>query len=875
MPTKTPIKPKKAIKKPVRKAVPIARVSWTGRLIKSKYFTYGYAVIALAILLATTIFWALLGAHLQNENADQSVNSYLFEDSKTLHGAQFPGQHSFLFKWPLFLLLRAVGYSSAGFTAITALIVLLTVVCFAYILYRIERRPLVFGTICLGLASVLLLIPPQPYAGGLLPVNIAMLTTRNLEYLLYLTSLILIARIVRLRSWRFLLAIGVLALLIASDKLFLTLSLGGALISMASYIVMRRWAMAGVASNWLLATLAAIALALGSIWLINLSSLTHIITQGGAGPYGLVHNVHDAALGIIYAVLGIFTNLGANPAFDALTIKGIGHAASQRLLSPIGFAFVVNALLFLAALGYGVRMLFKSLRAPKTQPNIIDAPLKLAIMLIWTSLIAVGVFVLSNHYYAVDARYLTIVLFSIFVVIAVHSRTKMWKPATMLVMGAIFLASIVAGLSFTKTTYHADKAALASINGRDSIIAQALSRHPVQVLVGDYWRVLPIKLASAKNLTVMPLGACSTPRTVLTSSAWQPDLHTHGFAYLLSLDKSLTDYPQCTLDKVTAAYGRPNASAVITGTIEKPTELLLFYDHGIHMGPYKTMPTAQGSGTVAPISLSQLPHTTCTGSTVMNIVAHQDDDLLFMNPDLYHAIQAGSCIRTLYLTAGDAGGGKFYWLGREQGSEAAYSQMIGKRDTWIQRTVKLADRQFVTIANPIGNSKITLMFMHLPDGNTNGSGFAASRYESLARLENGLISQVQSVDGQSNYTHDQLVTAISKLMVAYQPNFIRTQSSYEIKTYADHSDHMASGRLAKQAFSQIKAKFTEQPQITYYIGYPIYTMPINLTSDETNTKTDIFFQYARFDGAVCHDIKDCEQHYTYGHYLQRQYQYQY
>ena len=39
----------------------------------------------------------------------------------------------------------------------------------------------------------------------------------------------------------------------------------------------------------------------------------------------------------------------------------------------------------------------------------------------------------------------------------------------------------------------------------------------------------------------------------------------------------------------------------------------------------------------------------------MQIVAHEDDDLLFMNPDLEHAIDAGSCVRTIYVTAGDAG----------------------------------------------------------------------------------------------------------------------------------------------------------------------------------------------------------------------------
>ncbi len=40
----------------------------------------------------------------------------------------------------------------------------------------------------------------------------------------------------------------------------------------------------------------------------------------------------------------------------------------------------------------------------------------------------------------------------------------------------------------------------------------------------------------------------------------------------------------------------------------------------------------------------------------MAVVAHQDDSLLFLSPDLLHDIQAGDCVTTVYVTAGDGGG---------------------------------------------------------------------------------------------------------------------------------------------------------------------------------------------------------------------------
>src|ERR1700749_3509165 len=58
----------------------------------------------------------------------------------------------------------------------------------------------------------------------------------------------------------------------------------------------------------------------------------------------------------------------------------------------------------------------------------------------------------------------------------------------------------------------------------------------------------------------------------------------------------------------------------------------------------------------------------------LNIVAHEDDDLLFLSPDLLHAIQGGGKVRTIFVTAGDAGSGTSYWTGRQNGMLAAYAQ---------------------------------------------------------------------------------------------------------------------------------------------------------------------------------------------------------
>src|SRR5207244_696059 len=121
---------------------------------------------------------------------------------------------------------------------------------------------------------------------------------------------------------------------------------------------------------------------------------------------------------------------------------------------------------------------------------------------------------------------------------------------------------------------------------------------------GDYWRVIPIKhLVGKSALTVMPLSSCTVARNTLSSGVWQPDLRKHSVAYLLSLDRSLTDFPQCSLNQVIAAYGRPNSSISISGSLNHPDEVLLFYDRGVNHSAPKLNSVTQKAATVVPIPL--------------------------------------------------------------------------------------------------------------------------------------------------------------------------------------------------------------------------------------------------------------------------------
>jgi LmbE family N-acetylglucosaminyl deacetylase len=544
------------------------------------------------------------------------------------------------------------------------------------------------------------------------------------------------------------------------------------------------------------------------------------------------------------------------------------------LSSISGPAYLINAAILIAGLFIVWRAITGSLVAKQKKNFHLDNKSQLSLMLIWSAIAGTGIFVLSDHYYAVDSRYLTISLFAIFITAATWISRRLWQPKRVVIVGVVIALGVLLGIISVARIYQTDNSALADTAERNQQVAQVIKSHPVDTLVGDYWRVTPTRLASGNKINILPLSNCTNARDVLSTKAWQLNLNKHSFAYLLTLDGNLADFPKCSLKQVVDAYGRPNASVLIAGSYGHPKELLLLYDNGIHESAPQTLQPAAGTATVVPTTLDQLPHTSCNVPTYMNIVAHQDDDLLFMNPDIIHDIKAGRCVRTIYITAGDAGSGEYYWLRREQGSEAAYSQMSGASTVWVQRIVKLSNNSYITVANPRGDTTISLIFMHLPDGNINGNGFATSGHESLQRLESGSISLMHTVDNQSVYSSSQLIAALTDLLYTYNPTDIRTQASAVSKQYPDHSDHMAVGRYVRNAYAQYEKKqFDNQITIplSFYIGYPVHGMPANVPDGDLQAKEAVFLAYAKFDNSVCQSPQQCEQTPTYSSYLKRQY----
>jgi len=235
------------------------------------------------------------------------------------------------------------------------------------------------------------------------------------------------------------------------------------------------------------------------------------------------------------------------------------------------------------------------------------------------------------------------------------------------------------------------------------------------------------------------------------------------------------------------------------------------------------------------------------GVQYMQIVAHPDDDLFFMNPDLYQSIQAGAPTVTVYTTAseisgnGDTPADKAKSL--QQGVEDAYARMAGVPDVdpnaqeeWTGQAWTIGSRtleRYSLIARP----NVQLVFMGLHDGQLSNV-YDGSLTDTTVVPTGAVVTQSYS------YTKADVISVLRSIVNSYQPSVLRYQDPLVDSRYMqDHDDHVATVDFVTDALSTYTSALTEIP----YRDYNITDAPANLTDPAISAKTDFFNVYARYD----------------------------
>jgi hypothetical protein len=202
------------------------------------------------------------------------------------------------------------------------------------------------------------------------------------------------------------------------------------------------------------------------------------------------------------------------------------------------------------------------------------------------------------------------------------------------------------------------------------------------------------------------------------------------------------------------------------------------------------------------------------------IVAHQDDDLLFMNNDILNSIRDGGPVRTVYVTAGDGGFSESYWRGREAGVMAAYASMAGVASDWQCGSRPYAAKN-VVICTLVSQPQVSLGFMRLPSDWI------------FALWLNNVPSLTTLGEFQSVYNRAEVIQVLSALIAELSPSRVGTQEN----SWAygdDHSDHVASAFFALQAH----AAYSPPHEMRTYRGYNIWYFGLDTPAPERRNLAD-------------------------------------
>lgn len=229
----------------------------------------------------------------------------------------------------------------------------------------------------------------------------------------------------------------------------------------------------------------------------------------------------------------------------------------------------------------------------------------------------------------------------------------------------------------------------------------------------------------------------------------------------------------------------------------------------------------------------------CTAGTLVTVVAHLDDDLLFVNPGIADHLQAGWCIVTVHVIGG-ADNSKFdYVLKRERAIRRTYARMAGVRNAWTESTVSIAGQpvhRMVLNAMP----RVALYELRLPGAQVRGGRAPLA----LLWDEGASISSYpMGADGRGAVRYDRAALTATLGAILAHATRIYTLNPDTVP-FLEHPDHIYAARATREAARVAGV----QVPIGYHLTYVSAGMPANLSAQATQMKRDQVATYFDMDG---------------------------
>ncbi|MGE5184072.1 MAG: hypothetical protein ACM31C_18505 [Acidobacteriota bacterium] len=276
----------------------------------------------------------------------------------------------------------------------------------------------------------------------------------------------------------------------------------------------------------------------------------------------------------------------------------------------------------------------------------------------------------------------------------------------------------------------------------------------------------------------------------------------------------------------------------------------------------------------------------------MYVAAHEDDDLLFMNPDLWASIAAGNRVVVVHVTAGDLPPDTVpdftqYWIDRERGSLNALTAMALGNAASFDRyqppgevpagwTAAIATYGGLRVARyDLGS--VTAVFLRLSDfqldqawndqpgsgGQLGGAMLPAGDTITLDCLDPVACTLGTTIAAQQ-LTRDQLIGVLGELITSYAADSVSVQDASaltpegihwdELGTpgdgYTEYWDHVFGAAFTLAAATRAQAMMATPLALRMYRGYTISHEPENYGDGDALAKAQVFARYAVLDTSI-------------------------
>jgi hypothetical protein len=197
------------------------------------------------------------------------------------------------------------------------------------------------------------------------------------------------------------------------------------------------------------------------------------------------------------------------------------------------------------------------------------------------------------------------------------------------------------------------------------------------------------------------------------------------------------------------------------------------------------------------------------------VVAHLDDDMIFMQPELRAAIEAGS-VTTVYVSSGDAVHGRFRSAHTFRAARTAYGKVAGSSD-WDCRYVMVN-------GSPLHHCQVHDQAVSLVGPPTADGGLYGEYPRSPLHLMEDMVPDIPIVGRmRGTATKDSIIDSLFRIITITQPRQIHTLDL--AATHGrDHSGHLFASSFALWA----AARARYQGEIRWHRGYNVDDEPANL-----------------------------------------------